>query len=493
MRINAVIILLASFAHACANESSANHAVNMQDKMAGSKLAKTLLDAMTHKLFVRALNMSSVRCAEMTDTTLAKPGHLQVATSHLCSFSAFPSPQSRSCQLPLFAQKGTGHVQSDGKIGQGLSPQELWNQKVLQLLEQAKKAAQIVAPAQVVVAGNIQRGHLPSSYAVATVADAAQVFDEFSSFLQDQQVKTINILEEMDGSGAKFSKDPWGIFTEAGSTAKSGGITRVLQGGSVIEKGACSFTMIREGVLSSERANAIRARQSKGKTHLEVKAGDTYSAAALSMVLHSRSPFVPTMRSDVRIILVSNGSASVAWFGGGADLTPSYLYEEDIKGFHQLYRDLINSHDLGQKFTYSSMKKTCDDYFYLPARSEHLGTGGIFFDNLEAFPVNPEALQFVKSVAELWMPSWLPIVEKRRSLEYTAEQRHWQMLRRGRYIEFNLLYGRAIKFGLANTHPVEAVMVSAPPAVAFDYNHKVQEGSPEEAITQVLKHPRDWA
>merc|ERR1712110_875437 len=123
----------------------------------------------------------------------------------------------------------------------------------------------------------------------------------------------------------------------------------------------------------------------------------------------------------------------MAWFGGGADLTPYYLNEEDIKGFHQFYRDLANSHDLGQEFTYEAMKKSCDEYFYLPARSEYRGTGGIFFDNLAA---TPEALRFVKGVAQTWMPSWLPIVEKRRSMEYEEKQRRWQLLRRGRYLEF---------------------------------------------------------
>jgi coproporphyrinogen III oxidase len=277
------------------------------------------------------------------------------------------------------------------------------------------------------------------------------------------------------------------IESKGSKASSSGGITRVIQGGNVIEKGACSLTLIQNGVLSAERASTIRARQD-----ISVKAGDKYAAAALSIVLHTRSPLVPTFRSDVRIFVVADGEGnSNAWFGGGADLTPYYLDEEDIASFHRLYRDLANKHDvLGQEYSYKSMKKACDEYFYLPARSEHRGSGGIFFDDLQA---SAESLAFVQGVADGWMPSWLPIVEKHRGKEYTEKQRQWQLLRRGRYLEFNLLYDRGVKFGLANANPrVEGVMVSAPPLIAFEYNHAVEEGSPEAALVKILKEPRQW-
>jgi coproporphyrinogen III oxidase len=136
------------------------------------------------------------------------------------------------------------------------------------------------------------------------------------------------------------------------------------------------------------------------------------------------------------------------------------------------------------------MKQACDDYFYLPARSEHRGTGGMFFDDI---PADPITMNFVKAVAENWMPSWFPIVEKRRYLEYTDQQKEWQLLRRGRYLEFNLLYDRGVKFGLANANPrVEGVMVSAPPLIAWEYNHVVGKGSEEERLMNVLKHPKSW-
>jgi coproporphyrinogen III oxidase len=183
----------------------------------------------------------------------------------------------------------------------------------------------------------------------------------------------------------------------------------------------------------------------------------------LSIVLHSRSPMVPTFRSDVRIFLVQSDTTEMAWFGyvnanmgnfqhirsihqlqshteiflhltvynaqrGGADLTPYYLFDEDVVQFHRLYRDLCQNNP--DAFSYSELKQSCDDYFYLPARAEHRGTGGIFFDDMPA--TEPYAMPFVKSVAQAWMPSWLPIVEKRRDQPFTEQRKQWQLLRRGR-------------------------------------------------------------
>lgn len=318
-----------------------------------------------------------------------------------------------------------------------------------------------------------------------TGSDSNAVFLDFVDFLKTTQTEIINQIEEMDGSGVAFTMDKWGTFDDASETnTLSGGITRVLQGGSVVEKGACSLTLIRRGVLSAERASAIRSRQD-----LKINAGDVYSAAALSIVLHSRSPMVPTFRSDVRIFFVQSRESTMAWFGGGADLTPYYLFDEDATFFHNVYRDLC--HNNTEQFSYPTLKAMCDDYFYLPARSEHRGTGGIFFDDMQA---SSEALEFVKGVANSWMPSWFPIVERRRNLSYTQKQKQWQLLRRGRYLEFNLLYDRGVKFGLANANPrVEGVMVSAPPLIAWEYNHEIEEGSEEARLMEILKNPVEWA
>lgn len=320
---------------------------------------------------------------------------------------------------------------------------------------------------------------------VATSIGTNDLFFDFVEFLKTTQKDIISQVEEMDGSGVQFSNDTWGVFSEhQDDKVLSGGITRVFQGGKVIEKGACSLTLIRRGVLSAERAAAIRSRQD-----LNIQAGDVYSAAALSLVFHSRSPMVPTFRSDVRIFFVQSSKSTVAWFGGGADLTPYYLFDEDVTSFHNMYRDLCKSNP--PEFSYDKLKAMCDDYFYLPARSEHRGTGGIFFDDMEA---TPESMDFVKGVATSWMPSWFPIVEKRRNMDFTDRQKQWQLLRRGRYLEFNLLYDRGVKFGLANANPrVEGVMVSAPPLIAWEYNHKIEEGSEEARLMEILKKPIEWA
>jgi len=373
-------------------------------------------------------------------------------------------------------------------------------------------------------------------------------------FLRAKQLEIIGQLEKLEAkaakeegskkksAAAKFSNDPWGIFVEEeddddgdddGTKKKkkatnSGGITRVMQGGRVIEKGACSLTLIRRGVLTADRASTIRARQQQEQQEdddgdegqrpvVKIQAGDSYAAAALSMVLHSRSPLVPTFRSDVRIFLVESSASpigdgdeeetgetkekrGIAWFGGGADLTPYYLDEGDVRFFHECYRDLCDRHGLAEDdddkhstmrgFTYRSMKQACDSYFYLPARQEHRGTGGIFFDDMDC---SDASLDFCKGVVDTWMPSWVPIVKRHRAEPYSDEQKHWQMLRRGRYLEFNLLYDRGVKFGLANANPrVEGVMVSAPPVIAYEYNHQVREGSDEAKLVEVLKQPKDW-
>mmetsp|Transcript_48694 Transcript_48694/g.146747 ORF Transcript_48694/g.146747 Transcript_48694/m.146747 type:complete len:383 (-) Transcript_48694:58-1206(-) len=327
-------------------------------------------------------------------------------------------------------------------------------------------------------------------------SDQEGIFHEFSSFLQSTQRDIIAQLEEADGSGETFTEDRWGIFQERTydddvPASGSGGITRVIQGGDVIEKGACSLTLIQDGKLTEERASSISGRNDG----LDIKGGDMFSAAALSIVLHTRSPMVPTFRSDVRIFLVRTEEGILAWFGGGADLTPYYLFDSDITEFHDLQKRLCDDHfspgtEFSDTFNYAALKKACDDYFYLPARSEHRGTGGTFYDDM---PATSNTLAFTKAVAESWMPSWLPIVERRKDMEYTEKQRQWQLLRRGRYLEFNLLYDRGVKFGLANANPrVEGVMVSAPPLIAWEYNHEIEEGSEEDRVMQVLKAPKDW-
>lgn len=347
---------------------------------------------------------------------------------------------------------------------------------------------------------------------LSSTSSPETIFEEFVQFILEHQSSMIHEIEQIDGSGASFSLDGWGAFKNGDDNGDiiqqkmSGGITRVLQGGNVVEKGACSLTIIRDGVLSVERAKTISGRNNHDRGVNEadnnhepiVQAGDMYSAAALSVVLHTRNPFVPTFRSDVRIFLVksSNDSSlgsSVAWFGGGSDLTPYYLIDNDIVEFHTHLKELCDRHNSianNYNLSYHKLKRSCDEYFYLPARAEHRGTGGIFFDDVSS---SPSTLEFVMDVARGWMPSWLPIVTRNRDRKYTPEEKHWQCLRRGRYLEFNLLYDRGVRFGLVNENPrVEGVMVSAPPIIAYDYNHVPTSGSEEERLIKILKKPIDW-
>ena len=222
-----------------------------------------------------------------------------------------------------------------------------------------------------------------------------KLFNEFALFLQERQLDIINDIEELEKKSGnienKFSNDCWGVFAEENeSEGGSGGRTRVIQKGNIVEKGACSFTLIKGGKLTKERAESIRGRNDNDSSNdsINIKEGDKYYAAALSMVLHTRSPMVPTFRSDVRIFLVESTTESttggegkgetkttLAWFGGGSDLTPYYLFDDDIMFFHQQLSNLCQKHsDANDMINYKKMKIACDDYFFLPARNEQLST-----------------------------------------------------------------------------------------------------------------------
>lgn len=218
----------------------------------------------------------------------------------------------------------------------------------------------------------------------------------------------------------------------------SRGTAVVIEDGDVWEKGCISVTLIEDGELSMTRAAAISARTGTG-----IAAGDRYSACALSFVLHARSPLVPTLRGDVRVFVVGDEE----WYGGGLDLTPSYVEEADTEHFHTSLARLCVSH--GGLGTYREMKATCDAYFYLPARGEHRGVGGVFFDDLTAPWAQAFAEELVRSALAEDGP-YLPVVRKWQPVLFTDAQKRWQLLRRGRYIEFNLLYDRGVKVSQYN-------------------------------------------
>ena len=313
---------------------------------------------------------------------------------------------------------------------------------------------------------------------------ASKRFHRFSEAILAEQTKIIGELENFDIEG-KFLREPFERNDELGNLMAFG-VTCVVQNGKLIEKGGVSTTVV-SGKLSDERAEAMTGRGRKG-----VVAGAEYYACALSLCLHSASPRVPTFRGDVRYFELENGDA---WFGGGADLTPYDMNEELFSSFHTFYKSICDEY--GSSHLYKHCKTSCDDYFFIPCRQEYRGIGGIFFDDLspgsfEGAPVDMASVEaFTLDVCKGFMPSYLPLVAPLWKVPYTERQRHFQLVRRGRYIEFNLLYDRGVRFGLVPGGRVESVFVSCPPLVAWDYKYDPNEE--EERLQTVLRAPRQWA
>lgn len=302
-------------------------------------------------------------------------------------------------------------------------------------------------------------------------------FDAFEAYVLQLQNSIIAQTEELDG-GKLFVRDRWQRDT---TNADAGyGITSVLEDGHLLEKGAANISIIK-GTLSAQRAQAMSSR---GRGAIDPAGGQPYAAAAMSLVFHAAHPMVPTLRADVRLFQVAGQS----WFGGGCDLTPSYLFTEDAEAFHSYWAQVCGKYSPN---AYQEFKEWCDRYFYIPARKEHRGIGGLFFDDLSSEEAGYDVESFVREVGDGILPSWRDIAQRRRSMAFTQEQRDWQLLRRGRYLEFNLLYDRGVKFGLDGGR-VESIMVSAPPLIRWRYNVSPEPGTPEDNLIQVLRSPRAW-
>jgi coproporphyrinogen III oxidase len=201
--------------------------------------------------------------------------------------------------------------------------------------------------------------------------------------------------------------------------------------------------------------------------------------------MHPRNPLAPTMHFNYRYFETEGG---VWWFGGGSDLTPSYLIEEDVKHFHQTYKDACDRHDA--EF-YNKFKPWADEYFYIKHRNETRGLGGIFFDDLN--DRDPDKIfAFVQDCMKSIVPSYVPLVAKNKDAEFTQKQKEWQLMRRGRYVEFNLVYDRGTVFGLKTGGRIESILMSLPEAARWEYNHQVEPGSPEADIMDAFVNPRDW-
>jgi coproporphyrinogen III oxidase len=261
-----------------------------------------------------------------------------------------------------------------------------------------------------------------------------------------------------------------------------GGRTRVIQDGEVFEKAGVNTSAV-HGELSEQAAKVMQG------THGFKTLEREFFATGISLVLHPLNPMAPTVHANFRYFELGQPDSPAAWwFGGGADLTPSYLFEDDARHFHLTWKQACDATDTS---FYPDFKKRCDDYFQIPHRGESRGIGGIFFDSLR--DRSPEEIaRFVGDCCEAFPRSYLPILAKRYQLPYTAQQREWQLMRRGRYVEFNLVYDRGTHFGLRTSARIESVLMSLPLHARWEYNPTVEPGSEEDRLVQVLRNPVDW-
>ena len=280
-------------------------------------------------------------------------------------------------------------------------------------------------------------------------------------------------LASLDGQ--PFREDLW---DRAGG---GGGRARTIEGGSALEKAGVNVSVV-HGILSESAAGLVRQQQTVEERR--------FFATGLSLVIHPLNPHAPTVHANFRYFELGDAASPAAWwFGGGADLTPSYLYDDDARHFHGVLKATCDRHDTSY---YPRFKTWCDEYFLLEHRGERRGLGGIFFDHLR--DGQPEGLlDFVTDGMASFLPAYTPILERRRDQAYTPEQRAWQELRRGRYVEFNLLYDRGTTFGLRTDARVESVLMSLPPVARWQVDRTPKPGTPEARLIEVLREPLDWA
>uniref|UniRef100_A0A7S2U5M9 coproporphyrinogen oxidase n=1 Tax=Lotharella oceanica TaxID=641309 RepID=A0A7S2U5M9_9EUKA len=306
----------------------------------------------------------------------------------------------------------------------------------------------------------------------------------FAANIRRAQLEICRAIEELDG-GAKFKEDAWD--REGGG----GGRTRVLAKGNVFEKAGVALSVVYGqmplkaiSVATEDPEIIARAKELAGSTETL-----PFFVASISSVMHPRNPFAPTMHFNYRFFDFDNSDDNgLWWFGGGTDLTPSYLNEDDIKHFHGSYKDVCDKHD---PTYYEKYKKWADRYFQIKHRGETRGVGGIFFDDKN--DKDPEEIfKFSKDCLDNVVKAYVPIVAKHKDDDFTQKQKDWQQMRRGRYVEFNLVYDRGTTFGLRTGGRVESILMSLPETARWEYNHQVEEGSPEAEILDVFKNPRDW-
>lgn len=297
--------------------------------------------------------------------------------------------------------------------------------------------------------------------------------ERFYQYIQQLQDKITETLEKVDGS-ATFKEDIWE------RPGGGGGRTRVIENGAVFEKGGVNISAV-YGVLPDMMQKAFNV-------------GDVdFFACGLSLVIHPKNPMVPTVHANWRYFEMydKQGVKVGSWFGGGQDLTPYYLFEEDAIHFHTVCKEACDKHHLD---FYPKYKKVCDEYFWNSHREEARGVGGLFFDHLQESSemIMDNWCDFVMEVGDSFLKSYIPIVERRKDMSFTEENRTWQEIRRGRYVEFNLVHDKGTLFGLKTNGRIESILMSLPPHVQWVYDHHPEIGSEEEKLIEVLRKPIDW-
>lgn len=295
--------------------------------------------------------------------------------------------------------------------------------------------------------------------------------DAVRTYLLQLQDSICAALEREDGSG-HFQEDPW-TRPEGG-----GGRSRVMNAGAVFEKAGVGFSHV-TGTSLPASATATRPEL----------AGKSFQALGVSLVLHPLNPYVPTVHLNVRFFIAGEGADAVWWFGGGFDLTPYYGFTADCIHWHRTARAACEPFgaDLHPRF-----KKWCDDYFFLKHRQEARGIGGLFFDDFNALGFT-RSFALMRSIGDAFLPAYLPIVQQRKATPYDQRERDFQLYRRGRYVEFNLVWDRGTHFGLQSGGRTESILMSLPPLVAWHYNWQPTLGTPEAQLMAEFFKPRDWA
>ena len=297
---------------------------------------------------------------------------------------------------------------------------------------------------------------------------------EVRDWLTGLQQRITTAVSEVDGQ--PFLADAW--KKAPGEPLQGEGVTMILEGGGVMERAGCGFSHVRGPRLPPSATQ-----------HRPELVGASFEAMGVSLVFHPRNPYAPTVHMNVRMLAaLPAGAAPVYWFGGGMDLTPYYGFEEDAVHFHAVCREALQPFGADK---YPKFKAWCDDYFFLKHRDEARGVGGIFFDDFfeDGFE---RSFALLQSVGARFLAAYLPILQRRKDTPHGARERDWQLLRRGRYVEFNLVWDRGTHFGLQSGGRTESILMSMPPHARWAYQHQPEPGSPEAALLQRFLPRREW-